>query len=457
MNDKSREHAECYAYVTFVDSKSAYKALESSNRLLQKKSMQKILPADTWKQPRITDVEMEYDCFNHLNDDCLMCILDYLDFETLLNLADVSYRLRDLISDIYYPKQKYYEFSFDRSEKDFLLPTTLARMRQILLAIGQYLKSVKITFNFDFKPQNCDRVIEKFLQYLGTNLNTLYISGLLLTQENISKFVPVLQRIETLKLCAWNEDIHYDLDLTEICVNLKKLRISQDTAFWSNSRPWKKLENLSLGYNESITVHTLNLFFQNNSQLKRLNFSVYDTDDAFWGISTYLRNLEKLTVYNGYPDIDSNHILKLQRLEKLRILKLKYIETPHMDAILRALADKLPQLTYLKILVYVSVINFKPDPSLMLLIAENMKDLDHFHLENCDVKETVILDFIKTAKQLKTFAYVNYGFQPNINFLSKILKICQKDDRRGQLELVFGSFENEIIDLVSLNLIFAID
>lgn len=418
--------------------------------MLQKKSIPKILPADTWKQPKIADDEMENDCFKQLNDDCLIHIMDYLSFNTLIDLAEVSYRLKDLISEIYFPKRKHLAFSFDRSDSRSLPPTTLARMRRALLAVGQYLESAKITFNFDFKPPNCDRVIEVFLQYLGTNLETLNINGLLLTNENISKFVSVLQRIKILKLCAWNEDFHYDLDLTQICINLKKLRISQDTAFWSNSRPWQKLENLSLGYNESIAVHTLNIFFQNNPQLKRLNFSVYDTDEAFWGISTYLKNLEKLTVYNGYPNIDSNHIYKLHQLKNLKILRLKYIESPHMNAILRTIATSLTQLTSLKILVFISTEIFKPDPGLVLLIAENMKNLNHFHLENCKLDDTFIFDFISTAMQLKSFGYVNYEFRPNINFLSKILKICKKENRSGQLELVFSSFKDEVIDLVSL-------
>lgn len=449
---KNREHGDRYAFVTFAESKSAYNAMETSNRLLQKKSEKKIIPADTWKQPKMPDNQMDYDCFEQLNDDCLLHILDYLDFDTLLDLTEVSNRLKTLITGIYCPKKKHLEFSFDRSEMRSSAPTTLARMRKTLLAVGQFLVSVKITINFDFEPPNCNRIIEKFVQYLGTNLKTLNINGFLLTNENISKFVPILQQIETLHLCAWNEDIHYDVDLSQICINLKKLRISQDTKFWSNSRPWKKLENLSLGYNESITVDTLNTFFQNNPQLKRLNFSAYDTDDAFWGISNYLKNLEKLTVYNGYPNIDSNHILKLEKLEKLRILKLKYIETPYMNAILSTLATKLTQLTYLKILVYVTMESFKPDPSLILLIAENMKNLKHFHLEHCAVEDNFIFDFIKIGKQLKTFAYMNDNFEPNIKFFSKILKICQEDEREGQLELVFNSCsnKNDLIDLVSL-------
>lgn len=406
----------------------------------------KILPADTWKQPEVPDKQMHFDCFEQLNEYCVIHILSFLEYDTWLDLANVSYRLKNLVNNISYPKQEYLEFNFDRSDTFPLAPTTLARMRQTLLHLGQHLKSVKINFNSEIKPPNCDRIVETFVKYLGPNLKTLCISGLILTNENISKFVPILQQIETLKLSALNED--YGPDLTQICVNLKKLRISHDTSFWSISQPWQKLENLSLASCEFDTERMLDELFLNNPQLKRLNIPVYDQSRVFSVIASFLEDLEKLTVYNdGGLGVSSSHISKLLDLRMLRILKLKYIGGPCVDEILHTLTQ-LRELTHLEISVYISTQNFKPDPSVILNIARNLTNLNYFHLENCDIKETIILDFIKIATHLKKFAYINFEFQPNIDFFSKILEICQNDKR--DLELVFSLFSNEAVNLVSL-------
>lgn len=187
INENSDEQ---YAYVTFVDSISAFRALE--DEFLK----QVIKPADTWKQPDYIDkfknknylAENAEISLNQLNEYCLLEIFNYMDLPTLIKLSRICSRFANIITHRIFPKFKSVDFDFTNlRNRDVSKQVTVASMRETLLSIGAHLTHAQLR-----GPQlNTTRIMNIFTKNIGANIERLELWNIDITQRMYLQLQPI--------------------------------------------------------------------------------------------------------------------------------------------------------------------------------------------------------------------------------------------------------------------------
>lgn len=396
-----------FAYVTFSDSLIAYRAVDEYPKTAN--GIFKVQPADTWHQPGAWQCKTETPAggelkasLDILNDDCLLKFFDICDVESISNAFDVCQRFRQLIEG---SLSKYRSFTLDVEKRN------IQQIRKILRCIGSGVEKLHLNFHFNHKPANLHRILQKITQYVNGNIEELRIKNLLLTEDVLEQLKPLLVRIKVLKIDNYNEDFDYDVDLRQYCPDLIKLKVHQNMVFVLNSGPWKCLENVSIAGNQYMVADTFEIFCKNNPRLTRLNIQSDDSDGILMSISNHLRDLVKLTITNAYPTLTDTLLTGLKTLEYLKKLKLVALnEDDDFNGILKLISE-LKGLTHVKLNVCEESLedtwaqNICTDPALLTSIAVNLTNLNVFLLENVEVPEDALVEFIQSAPRWRNWIF----------------------------------------------------
>lgn len=103
-----------------------------------------IIPVSTWHHPPYYEMPPSHTKLIDLNDNCLLKIVDFCDFNARANLWDVCQRTRDLLDEFALPREDT-EYSILIGEPDQPLPA-LERVREELKYIRSHVKKLYIQF-----------------------------------------------------------------------------------------------------------------------------------------------------------------------------------------------------------------------------------------------------------------------------------------------------------------------
>lgn len=404
------------AYITFFSDRTACLALlESVHRVSAKTYFAE--PANTWHQPDIESFELKPNSSNemqidgneeeyqppifNLNEDCLLKITEYCDFDSLVNFSLVCKQFYKLMHQ--YRLSRIHELKIDNPRAN---PSqTLAKTRQILRSVGLYITELTFEWSEYGSEHKLKRFLHKIGQYIGRRIQVLHLHNVLLDESQIEIIQPVLKRIHTLEIRVYNPDFELDMDFQTLCPKLKILKLKENMQLVKCCRAWPNLQYLSILGNEYMILETFNSFLEQNPQLKCLKFTAFHCDERFLAVAQHLKNVEKLTILPSFPNISSSNLVYLSSLEHLTTLNLMYLDDTDINGILECLS-RFVHLKKLKLHAFFDGSeddeHYAPNQRLIISLAQDLMNLEYFCLRNLKVNASTVLDFIRYATNLKS-------------------------------------------------------
>lgn len=437
----AEDEDESYAYITYVDSMSVYRALRSAKGL---KGGLQIAPADTWKQPawnatRLEPLDDQRVSLNILNEYCILEILAYFDLKTLIQLCNLCDRFSAIIHQRVLPKFKKMEFDFRRRAK---VQLTISSFRETLLHIGRHLVDVTIYFDMYENPPNAIRIIDVFTKYVGESIERLELNRVQITDRGYQQLKPILGQIKELKWIFDDLMDELEFDFVHNCPKVQKLYFDHTMRFDINADRWPALEEAYLDIFDFVYGESYPLFFKNNAQLKRLTMvaNTYDYEDLIEPICEFLKNLEQLTIC--YADQGSaTQFAPLVNLTKLKSFKLKFLalDDVNPNAFFR-LFGSMPTLNHLALYFYRDTYDdqpiYMPQNCQMAAMAENLVDLQRMELFGYTLTENSFMEFIKKAQNLTEFRIIECEFTVTEENVQRIADIRQRQAHRQRRDIV---------------------
>lgn len=431
---------ESYAYITYVDSMSVYKALRSAKGL---KGGLQIVPADTWKQPawnvsRLPSLDDHQISLNVLNEYCLLEIFAYFDLQTLLQLCKLCDRFSAIISAIF-PKFKKMEFDFRRRA-----PVTLSisSFRETLLHIGQHITDATIYFDMYDDPPNAVRIMDVFTKYVGESIARLELNRVQITERSFQQLKPLFGRIKEFKWIFDDLMGEHEIDFVHACPKVQKLYFDHTMCFDINADNWPSLEEAYLDIFDFVYGESYPLFFKNNAQLKRLTMvaNTYDYEELIEPICEYLVNLEQLTICYADQGL-ATQFAPLVNLRKLKSFKLKFLalDDVNPNEFFR-LFGSMPALNHLALYFYRDTYDdqpiYMPRNCQLAAMAENLVDLQRFELFGYTLTEYTFMQFIKMARNLIEFRIIECELSITEAIAQQIADVRMRQARRERRDIV---------------------
>lgn len=433
------ENSATWAYITFFEDEHAYAAFTdvSSNKPFE---IEKILPADSWCQPATTEPAAENkdntvpetESMKQLQDEISKLNLnahDHDDASELLRRILASTNDQWKTSMVRKNERLARNFTFVVVVSEYAPNIPLAKARSILRTIGPYVCDLCVNFRDNKWPANIERFFYKMCQYVGVNLKTLRLINVPNNEDWLKQLKPLLARIETLHVAICNYDFDFDIDFQSYCPNLKTLKIRMNLKGELLTKPWPKLESLSIRDNQYMEERLVLEFMKNNPQLKYFKVAANDCDNFLPQISEHLHNVEKLCLYQAYPNISTGNLTHLAELKHLKKLKLMYLEEEEFDGIVDCL-PKFKQLQELKLHVFYDGLDtvdaddlFQPNLDAIVNLAQELHELDGFHLRYCQIHNDMLYDFIRNARNLKQIRIYRCGLEISDEVLEHIESI----------------------------------
>lgn len=308
-----KENATIWAYLTFSKDDEAYSALVEASKLDE---IDTILPADSWCQPPSSS------CTEPVDNDTVAEALRQFEIANVAGESqkDVSELLRKLISlstksnsellketlnNRILPSVKTFDFHLTDL---YGTSISLREARSILRCIGPYISQLGVRFKMDKYPKNLDRFFFKMCQYIGPNLNAIRLKFVPTNQDWLHQLRPLLNRIESLCVETSNYDFDYDIDFQLFCPNLKTLKIYMNLNGQLLSKKQPKLERITILHNQYMEERLVLELMKNNPQLLYLKIEANDCNNLLKQIPIHLPKLQKLCLYQGYPDICADNL-----------------------------------------------------------------------------------------------------------------------------------------------------
>lgn len=325
-------------YVLYDRCQNAFDVFHANrNGILHIPNLLQIVPADTWHQPDShtlwNTINPEKCSILHLNDDCLLHIFTFLDFDTLVKLAFVCTRFKNVLDEFYFPKRKTLSIHVFHS--------SLNAIRLAMKCIGPYVERLCLRYNKHgvnainyLQSEHEERATYKILQYCGKKLKKLSIhkpEGRKLSDKLYNLLAPTMTNLTYLEWytefdCSTIETFH------ELCPHLetlilKKRTFSCNCAHNAANLHWPTLISLEtfqqmFALNIPCQRHFERLVYS-NPQLKRLKFT--NMNVALFNVVTeHSKSLEYLEILQNSGNFDFfNHIHLLRNLQQLKVFVLR--------------------------------------------------------------------------------------------------------------------------------------
>lgn len=412
------------AYVTFRESIGAYIAIIDNNILTKDaKNVFRIQPADTWEQPIIEQPDQPMDDDEEpqifmLNDDCFEKLFDYLDFASIINVSEVCQRLQTLTAPIFNRTRK---LEIDNSDSH--MPTvSLARFRRYLKHVGNYIEEISFQWHDHDHNSRIDRFLDKMVQLMGTQVRKIRFRDMLTYEKHFIKLAPLFQNLTTLEIVTYNSDYELDIDFVALCPNLRKLKLLENMVLIKCSKPWPSLEYLSIVGNEYMITDTFRSLIQQNPQIRCFKFTAFEGDDRIRGVAQYLPNIERLTIFESFPEFSQANLMPLCNLRHLTKLSLVHVDENLLVGILECLS-RMVTLTDLKLAAYGETTNENRSiDNAMLAMAESLTALERFTTRFLPITDYIFSLFIQRSQRLEMVHMHNATF----TFTDAVIKNCAR-------------------------------
>lgn len=412
------------AYVTFKESIGAYVALIDNDILTKEaKNVFRIQPADTWEQPIIEqpDEPMDDDADPQmfmLNDDCFERLFDYLDFASLIDVSEVCQRMQTLTAPIFHRTRK---LVIDNSDSH-VPAVSLAKFRRYLKHVGNYIED--ISFQWHDYDHNCriDRFLDKMVQLTGTQVQKFRFRDMLTYEKHFIQLAPLFHNLTTLEIVTYNSDYELDIDFVAMCPNLRKFKLLENMVLIKCCKPWPSLEYLSIVGNEYMVTDTFRSFIQQNPQLRCFKFTAFEGDDRIRSVAQYLPNVERLTIFESFPEFSQGNLMPLCNLRHLTKLSLVHVDENLLVGIIECLS-RMVTLTDLKLEAYGETTNENRSiDNAMLAMAESLMNLEKFTTRFLPVTDYIFSLFVQRSMRLKVVHMHNATF----TFTDAVIKNCAR-------------------------------
>lgn len=419
------DNDEYYAYVTYFDSMSAFRAIRDGKNI---RESLRITLADTWKQPDA----MVRECYaaedgevslNRLNEYCLLEIFGRLDLQTLLNVSRVCERFDGLIRRRVFPRQR--RISLDlRPESN--QPRSLASVRDILTNVGPHATEVRLEIDMYDHPPNTVRLMDIFTRSLGESLQRLELIGAFINERLHEQLKPIFRRLKVLKWdCDHFDERGFEVDFVHWCPALEKLKLRSMMRFDINAERWPSLEAVTFNMYCFYESESYPLFFQNNGQLRRLKINVYHHFTMVNDICVRLPNLEALKIYccEGAEARGFRQLVGLKKLKELRLSTVSFADN-NPQAFMTLLGD-MPTLEKLELNVeyFGSTGVYVPEHCFLAPLARKLKNLKEFYIGRYGLTEDSLLAFLRAAPQLTVLKYSECNLSLSESLMEKIVAI----------------------------------
>lgn len=404
-----------WSYLTYSNDKESYLALNDASTTDKPNEIEEILPADTWCQPQPPSVPLD------LRNHTVVETINKLKLAQKGNERgkDSSNLWRQLISlsvssdseslqasmDQILPTAE--KFTFSLADPNYESNILLGEARSILRSIGAYVCDLGVHFTSEKWPKNIDRYYFKMCQYVGPNLKIMRLKLVPPNEDWLQQLKPLLNRIECLHVQICNYDFDFDIDFQFYCPNLKSLKISMNLKGELLTKPWPKLEKIAIRHNQYMEERLVIEFIKNNSQLRYMKIEANDCNNLLQQIPIYLPKLEKLCLYQAYPNICADNLVHLTEMKHLIKLKLMYLDPDDFDGIVNCL-PKFKQLQELKLHIFYDGVDsvdlddpYQPNLESILVLAQELSQLECFRIRYCHVDTVTLNSFIRNAKKLK--------------------------------------------------------
>lgn len=411
---------EQYAYVTYFDSMSAHRAVCDDKKI--RRDM-RIIPADTWKQPKakmgpLNIAQNEENSLSRLNEDCLIEIFEQLDLQSLINLSQLCDRLSDIIRRRIFPSLRKVALSYDPKRT---VGDSVDTSWNIVKNILHYGTEVELETNSYIEYPNMDRFADIFTRNLNENLERLALIGVLITDRMHRQLRPVFWRLSafewhyhsvTSDICAVN--------LVQWCPALKELTLRGNIDFSYNLYPWKSLESASLLI--PIDREGILKFVLNNQHLRSIEF-IMDNYMLLNDVQIHLPYLESLKISGRSLTVYSIfHLLANTRLKSLRLVAAEFRNSN---------VDSRRPLTTLERLELISVhgCEFWHDFCLSDLTGI-LPNLKIFCIRRKKLPPIALLNFLVYASQLNVFQFSLCELHLDDDLLEAIANIRKIQSRK---------------------------
>ncbi|XP_031634994.1 uncharacterized protein LOC116348224 [Contarinia nasturtii] len=394
------------ADVTFVCDRNAYLAQLQQDYDIQIRRQRpfRIRPADTWNQPQDVSTEpidesvQTSEIFN-LNEDCLLYLFRFLDLDSQVHLSEVCKLFAQLLHKHCFPRVRY--FSVENDGHNIQMP--LAKMRRTLRCIGAHITDLKYTCNIYNDVQSMMRFVEVLAQFVGPNLRRAqFLNSLICMGKQISTLAPILRNLESLEIYDSLHDCYDDIDFEEICPNLTELKLKLNMRLEKCCKPWRQLQHLSVLSNEFLNTITFVDFLEQNPRLKTIEFDVFESDVKLGAIGKHLPMLEKLTMDSIDVSLgpwDFQHIAALQ-LTEINLMTLNY---EHLSGFFDCLSTftRLRKIDFHATRPLAEEDDEKDYERSLVNMVKSLPELEEFSLRSVSITEKTLLEFLRSAQQLK--------------------------------------------------------
>lgn len=380
-------------------------------------------PVAQVEQNPVVQIEPKKLEFLGLNDYCLERVFDFLEINDLVRLSKVCKRFNNIITRIHFPRQTSYSYNGG------ILPMFReAELTENLKHIGQYLTSLKIKNIYD----GDEDAYEKLCRSVGNRLRKLTLHEEIFTEESLDALNPILTNLEELEI-NMRLPCFEDLDLRLRCPNLRRLHVVCNSPFIENICSWPTLEELVLGDNQHIVYPRIKMFMELNPQLRKLKIGCFNCELKLEGIAEYLHQLEYLVVFQDLSNLSPTSILKLRTLDNLKSLLLRRVKT-NFDGIVNNVT-RIKTLTEFQIQAREQDNYHQPDPSCIKNLAIYMPKLQVFGISFCNLKDGLVLEFLKLAENLREFHIHDCNFEITPKTIDAIVDI-RKNHRNTAGKLI---------------------
>ncbi|XP_055304312.1 uncharacterized protein LOC129569491 [Sitodiplosis mosellana] len=447
------------AHVTFASSQSAYfvKLQHDYDKKTNKDQAYEIELADSWEQPPETINQPPEDAMEvddeqtskifMLNEKCLLHLFQFLDLDSLVNLADVCKMFNRLLHQHCFPCIRKYEVT---SGPEFVL----SKVRRTLLCIGNHITDLKFKAVCDYKKNYTKDSVgrtSKFLrviaQNVGVNVRRASLSFNFKADNRIKAIAPILRTLESLEIEDREGDIYYDIDFQALCPNLIDFTVNMEMSMMAYCKPWPSLRSLSVKRNMESCEQTLLSFVQQNPQLTCLKLGYRITFTI--SFTKYLTNLEKLSIflYNDEcriaEDFDGTGTLP-----SLRKIKMDGLDGCNLKG-------AIDQLSTLQNLRKISLYSYSFEGSeikdyseSLVNLAKKLPLLEQLNLRGIPVNADILVNIVLVGRQLKVLHIYSCQLDFSDELIVKLvetLKVSRKETGDA-LQLCLGQKDLDKLD-----------
>lgn len=360
-----------------------------------------------------------------LNEDCLLHLFALLDLDSLVNVSAVCKFFHQLTHQHFFPRTRIFELrNCGRHTK---IP--LGQLRRKLQCIGPHITDLK--YSCSFNPESNSGVIkflETMVENIGHNLRRLTFWNMDYSAcSQLERIKPILRNLESLDIRDNNTNLDYDVDFEELLPNLVELKLRVNMRLDRCCKRWARLQHLAITGNEFISTRTFMSFIELNPQLISLDFDLFDTNMRLRAMAEHLPLLQQLTMDSVDSNLAGWHLVHLSHLQHLTEINLLTLDYQYLSGIFDALAT-------FKGLRKIDLHAYSPDEDEeeeeeeeereeideeireaagdqrlgerdyeqpLIDLAKQLINLEEFSVRLITVCDTTVIDFVRSARQLK--------------------------------------------------------